>query len=125
MNVGELKAGRELDALVWLALNDHPLDLMNCRYVDGDIQPHAGYPFGHISPAPSSTGPVSMFMLIDDLINNHSVWRFEVSMVIPNSDPVVWEVLVNDSHAVGDTMQEAVAKAAIKVVTDGKLQKER
>ena len=51
-----MKPGRELDALVWLMLNDKPLDdLLRCRYVDGDVQPHAGYPAGHISPPPYST----------------------------------------------------------------------
>jgi len=51
-----LKPGRELDALVWLMLNDRPLDdLLQCRHVDGDVQPYAGYPAGHISPPPYST----------------------------------------------------------------------
>jgi hypothetical protein len=48
-------AGREMDALMWLLLNDKPLDLTICRYVDGDVQPHAGYPVGHISPENYST----------------------------------------------------------------------
>lgn len=48
-------AGRELDALMWLLINDKPLDLLKCRYVDGDVQPHGGYPAGHISPDPFST----------------------------------------------------------------------
>jgi len=116
MNIDEMEAGRELDALVWMALNGKSIEdgTFGCRYVDGDVQPHAGYPMGHISPAPSSTGPTAMLLLIDELINNHSVWRLDISCIIPNSDPVVWEVLTNDSHAIGDTMQEAVAKAAVK-----------
>lgn len=46
---------RELDALMWKMLNDKKVTLFDCRYVDGDVQPHAGYPIGHISPEPYST----------------------------------------------------------------------
>lgn len=60
MNIDKFEAGRELDALVWLALNGKKGEktsqgILGCRYVDGDIQPHAGYPIGHISPPNYST----------------------------------------------------------------------
>lgn len=51
----DMSAGREIDALTWLMLHDKPLDLFTCRHVDGDIQPHSGYPSGHISPPNYST----------------------------------------------------------------------
>jgi hypothetical protein len=35
MNIDKMEAGREMDALIWLMLNDKPLDLFKCRYVDG------------------------------------------------------------------------------------------
>ena len=61
-----MKPGRELDALVWLLLNDRPLDdLPKCRHVDGDVQPHAGYPAGHISPPPYSTSTDYIFEIAD------------------------------------------------------------
>ena len=55
MDIDKLEAGRETDALVWLALNGKAGEMIDqnvlgCRYVDGDVQPHAGYPIGHISP---------------------------------------------------------------------------
>ena len=57
MKVDEMGAGREMDALVWLALNGKSIEngTFCCRYVDGDVQPHAGYPVGHISPPRYST----------------------------------------------------------------------
>ena len=53
--LGAAIAARELDAKVWLALEGRPGDILTCRYVDGDVQPHAGYPIGHISPPHYST----------------------------------------------------------------------
>lgn len=54
--VDPMPAGREMDALFWLVLNGKPPDLLlTCRHVDGDVQPHAGYPLGHISPPDYST----------------------------------------------------------------------
>lgn len=59
-----MQPGRELDALVWLILNGRPAsDLLTCRYVDGDVQPHAGY--GHISPAPYSTNILAAWMVVE------------------------------------------------------------
>ena len=61
-----MQAGREMDALVWLALNGKPLDsLMTCRHVDGDIQPHAGYPVGHISPPDYSTDIAAAWEIVE------------------------------------------------------------
>lgn len=45
-----MKPGHEMNALVWLAINEKPMNISECRHVDGDIQPFAGYPTGHISP---------------------------------------------------------------------------
>ncbi len=50
-----MPAGREMDALVWMALHEQSPDLTLCRFVDGDYQPNAGYPVGHISPPNYST----------------------------------------------------------------------
>jgi hypothetical protein len=50
-----MPAGRELDALVWMALHGQEPNILVCRHVDGDYQPHAGYPSGHISPPHYST----------------------------------------------------------------------
>jgi|GEM_PF-3919537 len=50
IDYNDLEAGRELDAMVWQALNGQEVSTITCRYVDGDVQPHAGYPVGHVSP---------------------------------------------------------------------------
>lgn len=50
-----MPAGREMDALVWMALHEQNPDLTLCRFVDGEYQPNAGYPSGHISPPNYST----------------------------------------------------------------------
>lgn len=55
LKIEGMPAGREMDALVWLALHGKPANLFECRYVDGDVQPHADYPAGHISPPHYST----------------------------------------------------------------------
>lgn len=47
--------GRELDAMVWQALNGQEVNIVKCRYVDDDWQPYAGYPLGHVSPPHYST----------------------------------------------------------------------
>ncbi len=64
MNADKMEVGRELDALVWLAFNGKAGEItnqgiLNCRYVDGDVQPHAGYPTGHISPPNYSTDVIA------------------------------------------------------------------
>lgn len=55
INVDVREPGRKIDALVWLVLNDRGPTLAGLRHVDGDWQPHAGYPVGHISPPHYST----------------------------------------------------------------------
>ena len=60
MDIDKLEAGREFDALVWMMLNGQRGEMteggvFDCRYVDGDVQPHADYPTGHISPPHYST----------------------------------------------------------------------
>ena len=55
-----LEAGRKTDALVWLAIYRKEAgwdgkSALGCRYVDGDVQPYAGHPVGHISPPNYST----------------------------------------------------------------------
>lgn len=61
-----MEAGRELDAVVWLAMNDRSIEhgTFGCRYVDGDVQPHAGYPVGHISPPRYSTDITAAWEII-------------------------------------------------------------
>ena len=50
MDKNRLEPGRELDALVWQVLNGREPNIVMCRWIDGEYQPHAGYPVGHISP---------------------------------------------------------------------------
>lgn len=61
--------GRELDAMVWLALHDREPTVVGCRYVDGDVQPHAGYPTGYISPPEYSTEWDKTRLVIEEMIN--------------------------------------------------------
>lgn len=56
---------RELDALMWMLLNDKELNLLTCRYLDGDVRPHAGYPVGHISPAHYSSDTAAVAEVLD------------------------------------------------------------
>lgn len=65
-----MPAGREMDALIWLSLNDKPLDILTCRHIDGDVQPHAGYPLGHISPPCYSTDISSAWEVVEKIVEN-------------------------------------------------------
>lgn len=60
-----LPPGRELDAMVWQALNGEEINLLACRHVDGDWQPYAGYPVGHISPPPYSTDIAAAWEMVE------------------------------------------------------------
>lgn len=53
--MSEHEPGRELDALIYMAINDVKGNLLTCRYVDGDWQIPSGTQGGHISPPNYST----------------------------------------------------------------------
>lgn len=65
--IENMPAGREMDALVWMSLNDQHPDLSMCRFVDGEYQPNSGYPFGHISPPRYSTGISAAWEVVEKL----------------------------------------------------------
>jgi hypothetical protein len=65
-----MPAGREMDALVWMVINNQKPDLSMCRFVDGDYQPNAGYPAGHISPPRFSKSMVWAWDVFEGLSNN-------------------------------------------------------
>lgn len=71
-----MESGRELDAIIWFIANNKTIDLSECRYVDGDIQPHAGYPVGHVSPEFYSTYLPAAFNAALNISNRG--WSFEV-----------------------------------------------
>lgn len=60
-----MEAGRELDALMWMALHGQEPNILVCRHVDSDYQPHAGYPSGHISPPHYSTDIAAAWEVIE------------------------------------------------------------
>jgi len=77
MNIDEMEAGREMDALVWMALNGKSIEdgTIRCRYVDGDVQPHAGYPVGHISPPHYSTNDAAALEITETWEYNWNICR--------------------------------------------------
>ena len=80
MDIDNLAEGRELDALVWMALNGQrgrmiDQGVFGCRYVDGDVQPHAGYPNGHVSPPRYSTDIAAAWEVVEKLEYNWSLQR--------------------------------------------------
>jgi len=73
------------NALMWLVLNgktegyENPFSaLLNCRYVDGKVQPHAGYPVGHIDPELYS-------------LNINSAWAVWMWLVDNDRSPILGE----------------------------------
>ena len=140
------EAGREMDALVWLALNGKTAEMIdqgvrNCRYVDGDVQPHAGHPLGHISPPPYSTdiaaaqdviktvlasfaqpGSDGRFSGGDVRLRQHAARRGTEDVGYGNwgcmftkrySDkPKEW-------HGAGEDLPLAICRAALKVILNG------
>ena len=106
MRIDEMPAGREMDALVWLALEGRPIDdILTCRFVDGDIQPHAGYPVGHISPPHYSTDDALALTLLE--YDNDSVplegWNWD--------NP--------EAFGIADTLPLAICRAVLKAKMQG------
>lgn len=120
VNVPE-KPGRELDALVWLVLHGRPTgELMSCRYVDGDVQPHAGYPLGHISPPAYSTDIQRAFSVLDKLhnqgfgiinVSNGDGDSYDCNLISNNP----WKNQVS-AHAMGETWAHAICLAVVRAL---------
>ena len=83
-----MPAGREMDALVWMAMNNQKPDLSMCRYVDGDYQPNAGYPVGHIIPPPYSKEIYWAWNALSKF--DQKEWDICV-YTHTDSEPLVWE----------------------------------
>ena len=116
------EAGREMDALMWLLLNDKPLDLMKCRYVDGDVQPHAGYPAGHISPDNFSTDIAAAWLVVEKLTEEYYVdigidkHGAQVQINYYTGSEYGW---IHGESVRADTFPLAICRAALKAVNDG------
>ena len=133
MNIDEMEAGRGLDALVWMALNGKSIEdgTIRCRYVDGDVQPHAGYPVGHISPPHYSTDNAAALVALDELKDS---WDIEMGYADVTEDEAGfkrgWYVLLNPHEADGtrcddwpigydkDNLAAAISRALLKAVTE-------
>jgi hypothetical protein len=117
MSYDELEPGRELDALVWQALNGQEVNVLKCRYVGGDIQPHAGYPAGHISPPHYSTDIAAAWEVVEKMLEAYS----GVEIYLENERCEVhcdgardeWDDLV---YIRGDTAPHAICIAALKAM---------
>lgn len=97
-----MPAGREMDALVWMAINGQKPNILICRYVDGDYQPHAGYPVGHISPPHYST---------DIAVAWEAMEKFK-----ERSWSIYWERghwVVEEMHVTAETAPLAICRAAL------------
>ncbi len=105
---------RELDALMWLLLNDKPLDLLKCRYVDGDVQPHGGYPAGHISPDLFSTDTSAAILVLEKMIESDFVFYSNI-----RGKDDWWVVFVGDElrgESTADSFSQAICRAAYNAV---------
>lgn len=71
--IEKMPAGREMDALIWLLLNNKPLNIFECRHVDGDIQPNAGHPVGHISPPHYSTDIAAAWQVVERMDKDYEL----------------------------------------------------
>jgi len=109
-----MQAGRETDALIWLSLNDKPLNILMCRHVDGDIQPHAGYPVGHISPPHYSTDIGAAWEVVEKMrkIKRPVDIYSSVNGWIANFDYM--------DIALGETAPLAICRAALLAVMERK-----
>jgi len=109
-----MPAGRELDALIWLMLEGKPLDLSKCRYVDGDVQPHVGYPGGHISPPPYSTSIEAAWKVMEKMETAHG-WDSHNGIIILR-DEDGWYVefpLPGWDYACTPTLPHSICLAAL------------
>ncbi len=126
MDIDNLEAGRETDALVWLALNSKPGEMTDqgvfgCRYVDGDVQPHAGYPMGHISPPNYSTDIVAACEMEEMIEQRGFNLRYAQALMAvflfdglePECDEELWWAFIDAS-----SIQRC--RAALKAVNGGR-----
>ncbi len=124
MDIDKLEAGRETDALVWLALNGKAGEMIDqgilgCRYVDGDVQPHAGYPTGHISPPYYSTDIAWAWEVLEKVASKAAGWVRLRERVC--DDGTIWECDFGDygEAARGETVSLAICRAALKTMGVG------
>lgn len=111
--IENMKAGREMDALVWQALNDHTLNVLTCRHVDGDIQPNAGYPIGHISPPPYSTDISAAWLVVEKMHDSGWASSIENDIHQYNCDFSNVEGIHAMVRMYGYTAMLAICRAAI------------
>jgi|GEM_PF-2388421 len=127
MRIDEMPAGREMDALVWLALEGRPIDdILTCRFVDGDIQPHAGYPVGHISPPHYSTDDALALTLLEQDRQQGRSWHISISTTyqVSNYDndsvPLEgWNWDNPEAFGIADTLPLAICRAVLKAKMQG------
>lgn len=113
----KMPAGREMDALIWMALHEQNPDLTLCRFVDGDYQPNAGYPVGHISPPNYSTDIAAAWEVVDCLKSKCG----EIAVGYTSDDKQwgcdIWYMHENQhGHSIGgfaDTAPLAICRAAL------------
>lgn len=94
---------REIDALIWQLLHNEQLNLGNCRYVDGDVQPNAGYPIGHVSPEHYSSDIGMAWKAVDKITDPKQMTR-EMYENMSNSRFGYWW---DDAHLWAMTVEEA------------------
>ena len=82
-----------------------------CRFVDGDYQPHAGYPSGHISPLPYSTEMTAAMIAIEGVSYEYGIRRRE-----PNNTYVVWIGDAGNDEPKGYAVAETFMLAACRAI---------
>lgn len=76
-----MPAGREMDALVWLALHGRIEEgLLTCRRVDGDIQPSSLIAGGHVSPPYYSEGIGAAWEVVEKLKSDGFSFEMEINV---------------------------------------------
>ena len=114
---------REIDAMVWQALAGQKPDSKKCRWIDGDVQPHAGYPTGHISPPHYHLDLNAIWKAVDYMREKHGFAGHNGFMLVgqeTGDDPVpdhLWYCEFPEPwvEASADTVQLAICKAFLKV----------
>lgn len=114
----ELPPGRELDALVWQILNGREPNIVVCRYVDGDWQPHGGYPLGHVSPPHYSTDIAAVQEVKQKMAEMG--WDWFCLIERPGQATVTISALNNpalpDVQGVAETAPHAICLVALRAV---------
>lgn len=125
MDVDEM-AGRELDAAIWMILNDQKVQLceqgvFGCRYVDGDVQPHAGYPIGHISPPRYASDLVLAFNVVNAMMSVPYSYEFYLCQQGRGWDVSFQHPGDRGGQARGPTVPIAICRAAIQAVLNSEM----